>query len=112
MAALGALVLAANAGRFPKAVENLYDFPGGDKAGHALLFGILSYLVNRGAWGLFPRREPMRVMLAASLALAFLIGLEEASQALFPARTPSLADLFASYLGVLAGALLAGRAAR
>jgi VanZ family protein len=103
------IVVAANAGRIPKALERLYDFPGGDKAGHFILFGVLSYLVNRSALALFPGRVPARLAPVVSLSLAALIGLEEWSQSLFPARTMSLTDLLASYAGVGLFALLAYR---
>ena len=104
-----AIVLAADAGRIPKVLDRVSDFPGGDKAGHFLLFGVLSYLLNRSALLLFPRKGPVRVVLVVVLSLVVLIGLEEWSQSLFPARTMSLSDLLASYAGVALFALLAYR---
>jgi hypothetical protein len=100
-------VMVANAGRIPKWFEALYDFPAGDKAGHFILFGLLSYLVNRSALTLLPEWDPVRVVLVASLSLFLVIGLEEWSQSLFPARTLSLVDLTASYAGVVLFAWLA-----
>jgi len=102
-----AIVLAANTGNFPGLLQSLYDFPGGDKAGHFILFGILSFLLNKSALTLFPKRSPVRLVLSVSLLLSILIGLEEWSQSLFPSRTMSLADLLTSYAGVLVFALLA-----
>jgi len=102
-----AIVLAANTGNFPYPLQPLYDFPGGDKAGHFILFGILSFSLNKSALTLFPKRSPVRLVLSISLPLSILIGLEEWSQSLFPSRTTSLADLLASYAGVLVFALLA-----
>ena len=103
------LVLVANAGLVPDAVRNLYDFPGGDKAGHFILFGILSYLLNRSALALFPKRNFARLALTVSLLLSILIGLEEWSQSLFPSRTMSIVDLTFSYLGVFVFAFIAFR---
>jgi len=103
------IVICADAGRLPKVFERLYDFPGGDKAGHFLLFGTLGYLLNSSALKLFPQRASVRLVLVTSLALAVLIGLEEWSQAIFPARTMSLTDLLASYAGLVVAALLACR---
>jgi VanZ family protein len=103
------IVIAANTSRLPKALELIYDFPGGDKAGHFLLYGILSFLVNISALALLPERNPARVVRTVSLLLAILIGLEEWSQSLFPARTMSLLDLVASYAGVILFALIAYR---
>ena len=105
-------IVSANAGRFPRPLEYLYDFPGGDKAGHFILFGILSFLLNRSAVEHFAKKVPARIVLTVSLLLAILIGLEEWSQSLFPSRTMSLTDLFASYAGVTVFALLVLRSKR
>ncbi len=102
-----AIVLAANTGRFPSLLKRFYDFPGGDKAGHFVLFGILSFLLNKSALIHFPKRNPARLTLTVSLLLSIGIGLEEWSQSLFPTRTMSLIDLVASYAGVSVFALLA-----
>ena len=102
-----AVVIGANTGQLPRLLERLYRFPSGDKAGHFILFGLLSFLLNKSALALFPKRSPARVILTISLLLAVLIGLEEWSQSLFPARTMSLTDLLASYAGVVVFALLA-----
>jgi VanZ family protein len=102
-----AIVVGANADVLPRSLERLYYFPGGDKAGHFILFGILSFLLNKSALALLSNRTPARLVLTVSLLLAILIGLEEWSQSLFPARTMSLSDLLASYAGVSVFALLA-----
>jgi VanZ family protein len=104
-----AIVMGANADMLPSALERLTYFPGGDKAGHFILFGILSFLLNKSALTLLPNRTPTRLVLTVSLLLAILIGLEEWSQSLFPARTMDITDLLASYAGVTAFALLAFR---
>jgi len=102
-------VIGANMDQFPNWLKRLYDFPGGDKTGHFLLFGILGFLLDRSALALFPKRNPACLILAVSLLLSILIGLEEWSQSLFPARTMSFTDLLASYAGVLVFAILAYR---
>lgn len=107
-----AIVVGANADLLPRPLEQLYYFPGGDKAGHFILFGILCFLLNKSALFLLPKWDPVRLILTVSLFLAILIGLEEWSQSLFPSRTMSLNDLFASYAGVLVFALLANRTKR
>ena len=85
-------------------IKSLYDFPNGDKAGHFILYGILSLLLNL-AFLRSPRVQPSRrVAWNVSLALALAIGLEEWSQTLVPARTPDWMDLLFSYLGLAAGA--------
>ncbi|MGD8405275.1 MAG: VanZ family protein [Anaerolineales bacterium] len=102
-----AIVIAANLDAFPQPLKYLYNFPGGDKVGHFSLFGILSFLLNRSALVLYQKRDSTRLVLTVSLFLAILIGLEEWSQALFPARTMSASDLLASYVGVIVFAFLA-----
>jgi polysaccharide biosynthesis protein VpsQ len=104
-----AVIISANTDSLPFQVRRLYNFPGGDKAGHFILFGFLSLLLNKSAPILFPGRNPTRLILTVSLLLALLIGLEEWSQSLFPARTMSFSDLVASYAGVFTFALLASR---
>ena len=103
------IVIGANTDQFPRVLEPIYDFPNGDKVGHFILFGILSFFLNRSALVLFPNRNPARLMLTVSLLLSIVIGLEEWSQSLFPSRTASFIDLAASYLGVSLFALLAYR---
>lgn len=102
-----AIVIAANLDVFPQSLTYLYNFPGGDKVGHFSLFGILSFLLNQSALIIYPKRDSTRLVLTVSLLLAILIGLEEWSQALFPARTMDATDLLASYVGVALFAFLA-----
>jgi len=106
------IVIGANMDQFSDRLKQLYDFPGGDKTGHFFLFGILSFLLNRSALVLFPKQNSARLILIVSLLLSILIGLEEWSQSLFPARTMSLTDLIASYAGVLGFAILAYKTGR
>ena len=102
-----ALVIGANTGQLPHFIDRIYRFPRGDKFGHLILFGILSFLVNKSALVLFPKRDPARLILTVSLLLAILIGLEEWSQVLFRNRLASIKDLIAGYMGVFPAALLA-----
>jgi len=85
----------------------LYDFPGGDKVGHLLLFGILSFLLNLTALRSLHPRTCWRVAATTSLILALALAIEEWSQRFFPARTFDLLDLFFSEMGVAGGAWLA-----
>ena len=102
-----ALVIGANTGQLPNSIDRIYRFPRGDKFGHLILFGILSFLLNKSALLLFPKRNPVCLVLTVSLLLSILIGLEEWSQSLFPSRTMSIKDLIASYMGVVPSAFLA-----
>jgi VanZ family protein len=88
----------------------VYSIPYADKVGHFVLYGILALLVNLTLFQTLPDRSRVWVAVISGLLLALLIGLEEFSQRNFPMRTFSLADLSASYLGVIAFSLLAVRA--
>lgn len=90
----------------------VYDFPYGDKAGHFILYGLLSLVVNLSVFEARPPSDWKRAAIVTSLILALLIGLEEFSQRWFPSRTFSLVDLAFSYLGVAFFAWLALRLKR
>ena len=102
MLLLGALgiVILANTGYLPYAIRRLYDFPYGDKLGHFLLMGLLSFVLNWTALASHPIPKPVSVILRVSLIFAFVVTLEEFSQQLFPRRTFSLLDLAFSYAGI------------
>ena len=85
----------------------IYAFPYGDKAGHFILYGILSLLLNLTFLRSLRHRPSRLVAVSVTLLLALAIGLEEWSQTLVPERTPDWVDLMFSYLGVSAGAWLA-----
>jgi VanZ family protein len=75
--------------------------PFGDKFGHFVLYGILTLLLDLSLFRAFPTRRPKLIALTTGLILALLIGFEEISQQFFVNRTFSMADLAASYLGVI-----------
>ena len=102
-----ALVIGANTGHLPDLIDRIYRLPRGDKFGHLILFGILSFLLNKSALAFFPEQNPVRLVLTVTLLLSIVVGLEEWSQALFPGRLPSIKDLIASYMGVFPAAFLA-----
>jgi VanZ family protein len=83
----------------------VYDFPYGDKAGHFLLFGIFSFLLNLTFLRSRPHSTSKRVAVPVTLILALAIGVEEYSQGFFAGRTSSIVDLIFSYAGVTLGAL-------
>lgn len=88
--------------------------PYADKAGHFILYGILSLLVNLA---LFRSLSPSTrlgtsrkwIAISSGLILFILIGLEEFSQRNLATRTFSASDLTASYLGVIFFSWLAVR---
>jgi len=74
--------------------------PYSDKAGHFILYGVMTFLLDLTF--MRPLPSPSRNLLVLRIALIFslIIGLEEFSQQFFPNRTFDLVDLTFSYLGV------------
>ena len=93
------VIAAANAGQMPSLFRAMYDFPNGDRVGHFMLYGILSFLLTLA----FPRTvQVFRFSLPiAIIALLLFSVLEECSQSLFPSRTPDAIDLVCSCAGIL-----------
>ena len=79
----------------------LNSIPYGDKAGHFILYGILTLLLDLTLIRSLPNRSPRRIIVSTALILALLIGLEEFSQQFFAKRSFDLLDLLFSYLGVI-----------
>ena len=87
-------------------VRWLQQLPYGDKIGHFLLIGGLSFLLNpsfhcsHGCWRGVP-------WLKSSVYLSLLISLEEGNQYFIPQRSFDLGDLAANYAGILLCSYLA-----
>lgn len=90
----------ANAGKLG-VLGFINQIPYGDKAGHFILYGILTVLLDLTFIHSLPHRSPKLVALSISLILALIIGIEEYSQQFIRTRTFSLLDLAFSYLGVI-----------
>ena len=88
-------------------LRGIYDFPGGDKLGHFILYGILAFLLARA----FPRPLPLgRLSIPiVIIVLMVLATLEEYSQKFFSTRTYDLIDLTFTCLGIITGTWLAMR---
>jgi VanZ family protein len=103
-----AIVVLANTGLMPDALASIYTIPFGDKAGHFILTGLLSLLVNLTLSGRkisFASRD----FLLGSLLVGAVVTIEELTQVFFPTRNASLTDLVASYLGIWIFGRLADR---
>lgn len=103
------VIILADLNRIPNFIKAIYDFPNGDKAGHFILFGLLSFFITLASLHSLPNHNPKLVALSIGLILALLIGLEEFSQKYFPSRTFDLIDLLASYIGVFVGGWIAAK---
>jgi VanZ family protein len=94
------VIVLADAGRLG-VLAYVNRIPFGDKIGHFALYGTLALLVNLSLFRWKPAWNRVWIAVVSGVTLALLIGVEEFSQQLFAERTFSLADLAASYLGVL-----------
>ncbi len=97
---LAAIVFAADSGKVPGFLAGLYDFPNGDKAGHFVLMGLLSLLVNLTVLS-GPGRRTLRRAVTASLVVSGVVAIEEFSQHFFPGRNSSWVDLASSLAGII-----------
>ena len=102
-----AVIVLADHGSLPHSIRALYDFPNGDKVGHFILFGVLTFFLTRAFLSSFPSKPRGWVALSIGLILALFIAAEEWSQQFFATRTFDLLDLLASYVGIVAFAILA-----
>ncbi|MCI0555951.1 MAG: VanZ family protein [Anaerolineae bacterium] len=105
------IIVLADRGQFG-ILKLVNRIPYGDKAGHFILYGILTLLIDLTLFHSLPQRSLKLVAVISGLTLALLIGLEEFSQQYFVERTFSLRDLIASYLGVIFFSWLALRISR
>ncbi len=93
------VIWAADTGRMPSLFRAMYGFPNGDRVGHVVLYGILSFLLSLA----FPPagRKP-RLWLPVPIILLLLFSLaEECSQMFFSTRTADPIDLACSFAGIL-----------
>jgi len=102
-----AVIVLADSGNLPRPIRAIYDFPNGDKLGHFILFGVLTFSITRAFLSAFPSKPRGWVTLSIALILALLIGFEEFSQKFFSTRSFDLIDLLASYAGIVTFAFLA-----
>jgi VanZ family protein len=102
-----AVIILVDSGNLPHSIRAIYDFPNGDKVGHFILFGLLTFFLTRAFLSSFPSQPRGWVALSIGLILALSIAAEEWSQQYFSTRTFDLLDLLASYAGIVTFAFLA-----
>jgi polysaccharide biosynthesis protein VpsQ len=95
------VIWAADTGQMPPLFRAMYDFPNGDRVGHVVLYGILSFLLSLA----FPRAVHRRRFTPPIVIIALLLFsvVEECSQSLFSSRTADAMDLVCSCTGILLG---------
>ena len=95
------IILFADLGFLGGPFRIIDSLPFGDKIGHFMLIGMLSFLIISSLFQAFPARDPKRMAIAAGLLLLFVFTVEEASQWPIAGRDASLADLLANYAGIV-----------
>jgi polysaccharide biosynthesis protein VpsQ len=98
-----AIIILANTGGLPPFLRAAYDFPGGDKIGHFLLYGLLTLLLTLTFLRSLRNTDPQRVAVSVGLILALFLLAEEVSQLYIPRRTFNILDLLAGWLGLIVG---------
>ena len=106
------VIILADHGSIPPFIRSIYDFQYGDKLGHFILYGLLTFFTTRTFLTALPSKPRGWVTLSVGLTLALGIALEEWSQQFFSARTFDLVDLLASCLGVIVGGWAASKIQR
>jgi polysaccharide biosynthesis protein VpsQ len=96
------IIISANKGTLPDFISNLYNFPYGDKLGHIILMGLLSFFLNQI---LYPKSFIFleKSIFTGSLLVLAIITAEEFSQIFISNRSFDLLDLFCSYAGIFIG---------
>lgn len=94
------IIILADAGKLG-ILRVINQIPWGDKAGHFILYGILTLLLDLTFIRSLPNRSPKLIVVCTGLILVLIIGFEEYSQQFFAKRTYDLVDLTFSYLGVI-----------
>jgi len=93
------LVLLADSGRGGVLFKLAYLIPDGDKLGHFLLFGSLSFLVNLLLRSAKTTLYGISVMKGSAILMT-IVTFEECSQLFFRSRTFDLLDLTADAAGI------------
>lgn len=104
--AIVVVIFLANTGLMPPVMRAIYDFDGGDKLGHFLSMGLLSFMLNWTMTAAHLDFEPATAISKLSAVLMLVVAAEEYSQRFFPRRTSSWFDLAYSFSGLLLGAVL------
>lgn len=103
----GTVTYAGAKGTLPSQVHHIYDLPGGDKAGHLIIMGLISFAVMISVRLFVSNANRFKGTILTTLFLVALFTLEEFSQKYVSRRTFSLMDLWFSYGGTLIGIVTA-----
>ncbi|MDD2781049.1 VanZ family protein [Sulfuricurvum sp.] len=92
-----AIIYKADTANYNFAFHVVGMIPYGDKIAHAVLYGIMVYLLNYG----FNGKRWLRIELGSVIVFGFAL-IEEVSQLYFPSRSFDWFDLLADAIGIVA----------
>lgn len=95
-ALLLAIIYKADTANYNFAFHVVGMIPYGDKIAHAVLYGIMAYLLNYG----FNGKRWFRIELGSVIVFSFAL-IEEVSQLYFPSRSFDWFDLLADAVGIV-----------
>jgi polysaccharide biosynthesis protein VpsQ len=93
------IITANDLGRLRSIISLVNSVPFGDKFGHIVLIGTLTYLLNYALADRLLKTGNYKMLLGC-LIIAVAMTIEECSQIWIPNRTFDLGDLAANYLGI------------
>jgi polysaccharide biosynthesis protein VpsQ len=97
---VASIIVGSDLGRLRSITQWVGSFPFGDKCGHLVLIGTLTFLLNYALNGRMVKIGRLKVLLGCSI-VAVAMTIEEISQIWMPLRTFDLIDLSANYLGII-----------
>ncbi|MDD2829707.1 MAG: VanZ family protein [Sulfuricurvum sp.] len=96
-----AIIYKADTANYNFAFHVVGMIPYGDKIAHAVLYGIMVYLLNYG----FNGKQWFRIEIGSLIVFAFAF-VEEVSQLYFPSRSFDWFDLLADVIGIVGAAVV------
>lgn len=100
-ALLLAIIYKADTANYNFAFHVVGMIPYGDKIAHAILYGIMAYLLNYGLNG----KRWFRLEIGSLIVFSFAL-IEEVSQLYFPSRTFDWFDLLADVVGIVVATVI------
>lgn len=102
------IIIIANWGTLPFMIGMIYTYPMGDKLGHFILMGLLTFLVNLSLSAKKIRLFSRQILLGSVLVFSAVV-FEEFSQLFVLSRSFSLLDLSFDFIGILCASWLITR---
>jgi polysaccharide biosynthesis protein VpsQ len=103
--AIVGITVGIDVGRLKSVTGWINSVPFGDKFGHLLIIGLLTFLLNHALAGRMVKIGRLKLLLGCTI-VGVAMTVEECSQLWFPVRTFDLIDLSANYLGIALAGLI------